>query len=391
MNSPYTFSLRAGDEFLSDKELCTQLLDLVIGSDNANACYQTPQWLQYLLHNGGSVRIAECRTASGHLVGALPLARGECDLSFDVKGKDLWKQRFRCMIALGSLPLLPPDRLLYDTLFSVLRGDAADADCIYCYNVPVGSYLWAYLHSSKTISDQWLVHLPLRFDRYYTINLPATFKEYLRKFRRKRRQELMREVGRFQSRMGKEVRLVRIESPHQVAMFLENALVVSRESWQRRFLDKPVDQATGYSEYLRDMASAGLLRSYLLMAGEEPCAVALGFRLGDIYRYFETAYDPRFAQYSPGKVLLNLMIQDLFEWNSPGVFSFGGEHWDYKKWFANAHDWEAPVMLFKNTLRNRLWTGTHRLFQSSLRGIKRILRRPAPDDAPEGVVVGRAE
>jgi CelD/BcsL family acetyltransferase involved in cellulose biosynthesis len=168
----------------------------------------------------------------------------------------------------------------------------------------------------------------------------------------------------------------RIDQPGQVDNFLRDVAVITARSWKAE-LDEPAPEMAATPEVLRAAAAAGFLRAYLLRARGEPAAYALGYRYGDIYHYANIAYDSQFATFSPGAVLLLMMIEDLVDKAGIRFMNFGITDAGYKRVFGNRHIADASVIVMKPTLRNAALRVAHLAFESGKRALKRRTRGAA--------------
>jgi CelD/BcsL family acetyltransferase involved in cellulose biosynthesis len=89
----------------------------------------------------------------------------------------------------------------------------------------------------------------------------------------------------------------------------------------------------------------------------------------------EMGYHQDFAKYSPGKVLLYLIIRDLHADGSVRLLNFGMGDAEYKRWFADIERTESSWLLLRRSLRNRLLTRSHAAFDGAVELAKRIVRR----------------
>jgi CelD/BcsL family acetyltransferase involved in cellulose biosynthesis len=85
------------------------------------------------------------------------------------------------------------------------------------------------------------------------------------------------------------------------------------------------------------LARSGKLRCYLLHIEGVPCAFVRGTLVDGIYNYETPGYLPEYAKWSPGTVLLMLVIKDLIESAKCKIFDFGagGDNVGYKSKFGN--------------------------------------------------------
>src|SRR5690606_2689050 len=110
---------------------------------------------------------------------------------------------------------------------------------------------------------------------------------------------------------------------------------VLRNSWQgRTFGHRPRDTKENV-KYYSMLADRGWLRCYELVHNGEPVATVLGHQYGGIYHYEEPGYLQEWADYSPGIVLLSLIVEDLYRRNTPKALDFGVGEAAYKRSFSN--------------------------------------------------------
>ena len=332
-------------EALSSEAIREEWSRLASVSDNVRAVHQTPSWCAHEALTGEPVRVALLRDASDKVIGVAPLQDTTFRLAFTKGRRNPWAKSFRGLVLLGDQPLLPPtttttmstwcptwcpttvrrgspdpavpwvarsgerpQREVYNALFRAIHRGFPGCDCLFIWAVFRDSYLWEYLENSAEARALWQPYLPDRPVGHYLLSLPSTFADYLAKFTSKSRHNLKRQVANFQ-RLGSPLELVRVDSPGQASEFVQSATAVAAASWQQTFLKLPLETPLDRAASLRDFAEHGLLRSYLLKCGGRPCAYWIGFQLGSTYILYETAYDPEFAQHSPGKVLLFLLLQ----------------------------------------------------------------------------------
>jgi CelD/BcsL family acetyltransferase involved in cellulose biosynthesis len=122
----------------------------------------------------------------------------------------------------------------------------------------------------------------------------ASFEARLDKRRRKewaRQRRRLEELGRLESRVGAD------------APAIEGFLAVESSGWKgarRSALDAHAERAAFARETLARFAAHGALQIHSLTLKDEPIAAAAVLRAGDRAFYWKTAYDERFAAFSPG-------------------------------------------------------------------------------------------
>jgi CelD/BcsL family acetyltransferase involved in cellulose biosynthesis len=241
-------------------------------------------------------------------------------------------------------------------------------------SVAVGSFLWKFLNRKNTFQDSYLLYAPDGIRSNHSLMLPKSFHEYLSKFKSKTRNTFKRKVNRLREYGNGSLSMHRVDATDQIETFLEGAVAVAQNSWQQKRLGTRIDCSPQTQSKLTNLAMEGLLRSYLLICGNKPCAFLLGYQFRDIYYYVEVAYDRSFSQYSPGTVLLYLLIEDLINYHPPQWVNFGIGHASYKKEFGNVHSEDASILLFRNNLTNKVLRSTHSLFRSCVRSIRKRIK-----------------
>ena len=161
-------------------------------------------------------------------------------------------------------------------------------------------------------------------------NCRADFRTYLGKFKSRTRNRFRRGLRKLRELGGGGLELVRVERPDQVEEFLEQATEIAKKSWQNRLIGFPPESRADRRTLLNELASAGILRAYLLKCGTKPCAFNLTFISNSICYYYETAYLPELSEYSPGTMLEYLKIEDLIAVDPPRLIYYGGGDVEYE-------------------------------------------------------------
>ncbi len=214
----------------------------------------------------------------------------------------------------------------------------------------------------------------------HQIRLPATFNEYQtghstksratqhRKMRRLLGQTAhssdVLEVG---SSSARSTGLVRVTHPADVPWLVERMVAISRKTYQYNLLGLGVRDAQQLARDAESAARQQRLRAYLLMVDGQTVAFLYGLQFGGpasaphagTYDYIDVGHDPAWSAHSPGTVLLSLVIEDLYRWNTPAVFDFGPGYGEHKRRFGNCTLCESEFYLFRRTARAFLARGAH--------------------------------
>jgi CelD/BcsL family acetyltransferase involved in cellulose biosynthesis len=155
------------------------------------------------------------------------------------------------------------------------------------------------------------------------LRLPRSFDEYLARLSGKLRHELRRKDRRLRSAFP-DVHLVDV-APEAIADGLDRFVGLHRSSpgEKGRFM------VLGMELFFRRLADvllpAGILRLAFLEAGSTTLAGAIGFRDGDRFLLYNSAYDHAHRDVSPGVVLVTELIRSAIEEGRAGFDLLKGD------------------------------------------------------------------
>ena len=247
--------------------------------------------------------------------------------------------------------------------------------------------------------------------RYFIDLLPGTFDDYFAKFSAKTRNTLKRKIRHFAERSGGTVDFRICSSPDEMIKFRSQALTVSAVSYQRK-IGFGLPESGEFSTHLMEQAAKGRVYGFLLMEHNKPVAYVYCRIDQDIVVYSYCGYDPEFAQFSPGTVLLFLVIKWLFQQEKFKIFDLGNDGWGYKTMFATGAVKYLKVIWFPKTapyfllvilhmLVLRAWSGAASVKETGVSWVGRLRldkrrftssRRPGrkADGADTGAILNRA-
>ena len=167
-----------------------------------------------------------------------------------------------------------------------------------------------------------------------------------------------------------------IEHENEVNAFLGEAARISRNSWQYRKLGAAVENSPEERESSQGCAARCVAVLPVAMRGRRLRFVR-GFQYANSFYYTWCGFDQRYAEYSPGKVLLYLLIEDLCNHRPPKCLTFLEGGAPYKDVFGTGVLEDASVLLVhgKGRLAARLALVPHSAFRSTLRLLKHWLRQ----------------
>jgi hypothetical protein len=206
-----------------------------------------------------------------------------------------------------------------------------------------------------------------RYGERYVVDLSGSFGEYLYKFSNKSRNTLKRKVKKISETNSRFATIQDFRSPTDIRTFRDIAIGISRQSYKREF-GWGFREDESFARQLEIDADACLVRGYVLNLRDEPAGYVFCRIDHDVIIYKHLGHDERYTQYSPGTVLLYLLLERLFEESEFRLLDFDGmEHIPYKEFFATRMLRCGRVMWFPLTVSNTALVGGHWIITAAWR------------------------
>jgi hypothetical protein len=187
---------------------------------------------------------------------------------------------------------------------------------------------------ATTCFDRGALRYAARYGDRYVVDLQGSFAEYIKKFSKKSRGNLRRAAKKFDKGTDSGAPILEFRGPSEIIAFRDIAVAISRASYKSD-LGWGFPEDENFAREIKLDAVAGRVRGYVLMSGRQPAAYVFCRIDHDVIVYKHIGYDERFAQSSPGTVLLYLMLQRLFEEGEFRLLDFDGtEYYAYKEFFS---------------------------------------------------------
>ncbi|HKP37098.1 MAG TPA: GNAT family N-acetyltransferase [Pyrinomonadaceae bacterium] len=356
-----------------DSRLRTRWAGLVEKSENINAIYSSAVWFDLLRskYSPTELGIVVAYDRDGEVVGLAPVLFKDHPFQYYVGRYPIITRQLKAAHVLGSVPMLPSDPAISSQLLDLLF--EARVDCAYMDTVPADNSF------VKRALDTWrtshFVYAPGGSRPWHMLQIPASSAEYLSRMSSKTRSTLKKKAKKLAEAAGGELELTRIDLANQVGPFLSEAVKVSRKSWQHEILGTRINDSDDDRVWGERLAAAGLMRSYLLKAGDRACAFVVGHQFNGVFHYVELGYDRELSEYSPGTVLLHLLIQDLCDHQPPATLNFGMGDADYKRRFGNVQTEDVSIVVLRKTLPNYVLIRSHALLRYLARTARRIVTK----------------
>jgi hypothetical protein len=349
-----------------------ELIESHWNEEHLDDLYRSFDWVEHLVckKKNQNIFVTVVKTARNKLIGLIPFTGTDYTLKFDLKSHKLFTVSLPVVWILGSDLILPHKDNFYDQFFSKISNEFPHLQGIYFESVKENSYLFNYLKESGIIEDNFFLYLPEHYRNYYYVALPDSFETYRDSLKSKRRNNLTKKIKAIKGNFGK-IELRSFETEHSVPSFIEEAIMVSKKSWQYQIIGQRIDNSIVSIENKMDLARRNIFYSFVLYGGDVPLAFSLGYRHNATYLGEEIAYDKDFADFSPGIVLMYLIIENLIN-NGIRRLNMGVGEGFHKYSLANRQIKDAAVLLLRKNPSNIVYLNLHKYFMTTKRVFKKV-------------------
>ena len=241
-----------------------------------------------------------------------------------------------------------------------------------------------------TLLPHSIRYVPTCSARYF-VDLRGSFSDYLEKFSAKPRHNLTRTVRKFAEFSGGQIQWRAFSSTHEMSGFCQLAVEVSTRSWHERAGGPGFPRSTEFQESITHLAAVGGARGYVLFHCGRPIAHVLCRALDDHLFYSRTGYDLSYAEWSPGRVLLYVLLEGLFSEGKYKWLDFGEGTMPYKEFFSTGHVRCARIIYLRRNLRNLAIVTAHGSLDSFSRGAGRVLGAVRLKERIKGLMMGELQ
>jgi hypothetical protein len=170
--------------------------------------------------------------------------------------------------------------------------------------------------------------------------------------------------------------LLRIDRADQVRQFAEEAAALAALAGRKRRYCTWADDVSGTAESSAALAVRGLLRCYLLLCHGVCVACIGGIQVGRTYYLDSSMYHPRYARFSPGTVMLQLVVEDLIRYRPATLINFGYGNPCYSHSATNVRLRYGSFTLFRRRLKHRGVCSLHSIFESAVALLRAVRSGP---------------
>jgi hypothetical protein len=282
-------------------------------------------------------------------------------LKFSLGEIPIFARRLR-WVELWAGPVIMPDAAARQSDRGVERAFLAAARCdlrrgeaLSIEGVPTDSQFYDLLCRDAETRREFLV-LPLGkpFSHHFA-RLPGSFAEYLKQLSTRSRRSIQYSRNALRRECDDDVAVTCFETVESVGRFVDDAIRISRKTYQWRLLGLGLRNREPLANALKLAAERGWLRCYLLYCKGSPVAFLVGYQHASRFYYIDVGYDPDWARYSVGSVLQWEVIEDLYRRDdTPAIFDFSTGYGRHKSRFGKEARQEANLLLLPISLSNRM-------------------------------------
>ncbi len=203
-------------------------------------------------------------------------------------------------------------------------------------------------------------YVPRQYQHFY-VDLSLGLDKYLQTFSARSRSTLKRKLRKFAEFGGGQCDWRAYRTSAEIAEFYALAREVSSLTYQERLLDAGLPAAENYLTDLMNRADRGEVVGYLLFHRAKPVSYLLCPIEDDeslVYAY--VGFDPSYSPYSPGTVLLWLVLESLQQNGRYKIFDFTEGAGEHKRFFSTDSYLCADIFILRRQLSSFMVVGLHR-------------------------------
>ncbi|WP_258043133.1 GNAT family N-acetyltransferase [Sphingomonas sp. NBWT7] len=214
-----------------------------------------------------------------------------------------------------------------------------------------------------------------RYTRYY-VDLEAGEAAWRAGLSGQTRSTLKRKARKLAAESGGTLDVRRYRTPGEIGDFHPVARALAETTYQERLMGAGLPGDAGAVQRMIAQAGEDQVRAWLLYVRGEPAAYLWCGADGDTLRYDYVGHDPELAALSPGSVLMEAALGDLFA-DRFARFDFTEGEGQHKRGMASAGVACRDLLLLRPTLANRAAVSLVGGFDAAMRVAKRAAAAPA--------------
>ena len=223
-------------------------------------------------------------------------------------------------------------------------------------------------------SERWVIFERQRYTRYY-VDLAAGEAAWRDGLSRQARSTMKRKAKKLAAESGGALDIRRFRSAADLAAFHPVARRLAERTYQERLMGAGIPDDPAWVRAMLAQAGEDQVRAWLLYVGDAPAAYLWCGADGGTLRYDYVGHDPAFAALSPGSVLMEAALGDLFA-DRFARFDFTEGEGQHKRGMATGGVACRDLLLLRPSLANRGAVALVGGFDSAMRVAKRLSGTP---------------
>lgn len=229
----------------------------------------------------------------------------------------------------------------------------------------------------QQLSPQWrgLTFERQRYTRYY-VDLGAGEAAWRATLSGQTRSTMKRKTKKLAAASGGVLDVRRFRTAEELARFHPIARAVAEKTYQERLMGAGLPGDSASVQKMTAAAAADKVRAWLLFVDDNPAAYLWCGADGATLRYDYVGHDPAFSALSPGSVLMEAALVDLFQ-DRFARFDFTEGEGQHKRLMASAGVECRDLLLLRPTMANRSALALVTGFDAAIDVAKRATAVPA--------------
>ncbi len=277
---------------------------------------------------------------------------GDVSLRFALSDVILCSYRMRLLRRRASRcePPLRASELM--ALAPLLQPDVAGA---VVWSQPVAEHMPALSRDRNC-----MFYVPRQYQHFY-VDLGLGLEKYLQTFSARSRSTLKRKLRKFAEFSGGHCDWRTYRTSAEIAEFYALAREISLLTYQEKLLDSGLPRTDEYLAHIKDMADREEVAGYLLFHRGRPVSYLLcPIDDGESLIYAYVGFDPSYRLYSPGTILLWLVLESLQQSGRYKIFDFTEGEGEHKRFFSTDSYRCADIFILRRQLSSALVVALHR-------------------------------
>ena len=212
-------------------------------------------------------------------------------------------------------------------------------------------YLLTSLPAAQSPDWQGLLFEKQHYTRYY-VDLAVGEAAWRAGLSGQTRSTLKRKAKKLAAASGGGLDVRRFRTAAELAIFHPIARALAEKTYQERLMGAGLPGDDAWVQRMMTLAQADQVRAWLLFVNDTPAAYLWCSADGVTLRYDYVGHDEAFAALSPGSVLMEAALGDLFA-DRFARFDFTEGEGQHKRLMANAGIACRDLLLLRPTLANR--------------------------------------